>query len=241
MDRFEELLKDRFPTGMMKDEEIFMDMTFSLSDGDTLKEDGSAKNAQFANGNAQLRDFFEMVGFICESAMDDLDIQYMPYEQALLYKRDSDFRMNKNTIAYRVKKRKHPEKMGYKTRNTTTLLDDEEQHAVTRYTEYFTSEVEFCFMSMNYDRAWDMMDRFEEIMAGYYKVIRGAGIVDYWFEDQTGVDPNIDFREIMIVFVLHYTVKTERNTVITNEGIKNINILGKVVHDRGNNNKKEEM
>ena len=38
----------------------------------------------------------------------------------------------------------------------------------------------------------------------------------------------------MIVFVLHYTVKTERNTVITNEGINLINVLGKIVHDRGN-------
>ena len=79
-----------------------------------------------------------------------------------------------------------------------------------------------------------MMDRFEEIMTSYYKHIRGAGIVDYWFEDQTGIDPHIDFREVMIVFVLHYTVKTERNTVITNEGINLINVLGKIVHDRGN-------
>lgn len=239
MSTFEDLLNNRFPTGTM-DEEVIMDMTFNLED-DKLKKDGSARNAQFANGNAQLRDFFEMVGFICESAMDDLDIQYMPYEQALLYKKDSDFRMNKNVITYRVRKREHTDKMGYKTRNTTTLLDEDEQHAFTRYTEYFTSDVEFCFMSMTYDRAHDMMDRFEEIMTGYYKHIKGEGIVDYWFESQDCTDSHIDFREVMIVFVLHYTVKTERNTVITNEGIKTINVLGKVVHDRGNNNKKEEM
>ena len=241
MNDFEDLLKKRFPTGNMKDEEIIMDMTFELKDNEPLKQDRSAINAQFANGNAQLRDFFEMVGFICESAMDDLNIQYLPYEQALLYEKDSDFRMNKNTIAYRVKKREHTDKMGYKTRNTTTLLDEDEQHAVTRYTEYFTSTVEFCFMSTNYDAAWDMMDRFEEIMTAYYKHIRGAGIVDYWFEDQSGVDPHIDFREIMVVFVLHYTVKTERNTVISNESIKMNTVLGKVVHDQGNKNKKEEI
>ncbi|MGM9543920.1 MAG: hypothetical protein ACI3T9_02945 [Romboutsia timonensis] len=240
MDDFEKMLNERFPTGTM-DEEVIMNMTFELGDNEGLNESSSTKNAQFANGNAQLRDFFEMVGFICESAMDDLDIQYMPYEQALLYKRDSDFRMNKNTIAYRVIKRQHTDKMGYKTRNTTTLIDNDDLYGVLRYTEYFTSDVEFCFMSMNYDKACDMMDRFEEMMNGYYKVLRGAGIVDYWFEEQVGVDPNIDFREIMIVFVLHYTVKTERNTVITNEGIKKVNVLGKVVHDRSNNKKKEEM
>ena len=234
MDKFEELLQKRFPTGDMKDEEIIMDMTFELPEGTPLKPDGSAKDAQFANGNAQLRDFFEMVGFICESAMDDLNIQYMPYEQALLYEKDSDFRMNKNTITFRVDKREHTDKMGYKTRNTTSLLDEDEQHHVTRYTEYFTSTVEFRFMSTSYDAAWDMMDRFEEIMTSYYRHIKSAGIVDYWFEDQDGTDPHIDFRDIMVVFVLHYKVKTERNTVITNEGINLINVLGKIVHDRGN-------
>ena len=234
MDDFEKLLHKHFPTGDMKNEEIMMDMTFELDENKGLTPDGSANNARFANGNAQLRDFFEMVGFICESAMEDLDIQYMPYEQALLYHDDSDFRMDKNTIAYRVVKREHTDGLGYKVRNTTTLLDEDEQHHATRYTEYFTSTVEFRFMSVNYDIAHDMMDRFEEIMTSYYKHIRGAGIVDYWFEDQTGIDPHIDFREIMIVFVLHYTVKTERNTVITNEGINLINVLGKIVHDRGN-------
>lgn len=240
MSSFEDLLNQRFPEGVDGDEVIF-DVTLIGSEDEKLVEDGSSKNVLFANGNAQLRDFFEMVGFICESAMDDLEMQYMPYEQALLFKRDSDFRLNKNTVAYRVIKRYHTDGMGYKIRNTSALLEEDGQHAVSRYTEYFTSEVEFCFMSMNYDIAHDMMDRFEEIMTSYYKHIRGAGIVDYWFEEQKGTDPNIDFRDIMVVFVLRYTVKTERNTVISNESIKNINVLGKVVHDRGNNNKKEEM
>ncbi len=232
MDNFEELLNKRFPTGDMKSEEVITNMTIELSEDAHLKPDKSATNTQFANGNAQLRDFFEMVGFICESAMDDLDIQYMPYEQAMLYENDSDFRMNRNTITFKVVKREHTDKMGYKTRNTTTLLDEDEQRNVTRYTEYFTSTVEFRFMSTSYDTAWDMMDRFEETMTAYYKHIRSAGIVDYWFEDQTGITPHIDFREVMVVFVLHYKVRTERNTVITNEGIKLINVIGKIVHDR---------
>ena len=240
MANFEDLLKDKYPEGY-SDEEVFIDMTFTTADGEKLIDDTSTKNVQYANGNAQLRDFFEMVGFICESAMDDLEIQYMPYEQALIFKRDSDFRLNKNTIAYKVNKRYHTDGMGYKVRNTSSLLEEDQQHHVSRYTEYFTSEVEFCFMSMSYDRAHDMMDRFEEIMASYYKHIRGAGIVDYWFEEQNGIDPHIDFRDVMVVFVLRYTVKTERNTVISNESIKNINVLGKIVHERGNNNKKEEI
>ena len=62
--------------------------------------------------------------------------------------------------------------------------------------------------------------------------ITGAGIGIAVLD--TGIYPHIDFREVMIVFVLHYTVKTERNTVITNEGINLINVLGKIVHDRGN-------
>lgn len=236
MSTFEDLLHDRFPDGTM-DEEVIMDLDIKLSDNDKLKEDGSARDVQFANGNAQLRDFFEMVGFICESAMDDLAIQYLPYEQALLYKRDADARLNKNTVTYKVTKRVHTDKMGYKVRDTSALLSEDEKSAVNRYTEYFTSTVQFCFMSMNYDEAWDMMDRFEEIMNSYSTHIRSAGIVDYWFEEQEDYVSNIDFREIMIVFVLNYKVKTERNTVITNEGIRNVNVLGKVVHDRKRNNK----
>ena len=231
MNDFEDLLNKRFPTGIAKDEEVIVDITFENA---PIKKDESEKNAQFANGNAQLRDFFEMVGFICESAMDDLNIQYLPYEQALLYKNDPDYKMNKNTIAYRVSKREHTDKMGYKSRNTTTLLDESAQHRVVRLTEYFTSIVEFCFMSTNYDDAWDMMDRFEEVMAAYYKHIRNAGIVDYWFEEQTESDPHIDFREVMVVFVLHYKVKTERNTVVTNESIDLVNVVGKIKHDRSN-------
>ena len=170
MDNFEELLNKRFPTGDMKSEEVITNMTIELSEDAHLKPDKSATNTQFANGNAQLRDFFEMVGFICESAMDDLDIQYMPYEQAMLYENDSDFRMNRNTITFKVVKREHTDKMGYKTRNTTTLLDEDEQRNVTRYTEYFTSTVEFRFMSTSYDTAWDMMDRFEETMTAYSNI-----------------------------------------------------------------------
>lgn len=240
MDKFEELLNQRFPNGT-NGEEIFMNEWFTFGDGEGLKPDGSVKDLQFANGNAQLRDFFKMVGFICESAMEDrLDIQYIPYEQALIYRRDPDHRLNKNTVAYRVLNREHTEGKGYKMRDTSSLLDEDEQHHVTRYTEYFTSSVEFRFMSMNYDDAHDMMDQFEDIMNAYYRHIRSSGIVDYWFEEQVTSDPDIDFREVMIVFVLHYIVKTERNIVITNEGITNINVLGAIVHDRGNNNKKEE-
>ena len=240
MKDFEDLLNSRFPNGTV-DEEVITNIDITLSDGETLRPDSSTKNMQYANGNAQLRDFFEMVGFICESGMDDLNIQYMPYEQALLYRKDTDDRLQKNTISYRVVRRTHTDNMGYKVRDTSAMLTEDEQQSVTRYTEYFTSKVQFCFMSMNYDEAWDMMDRFEEIMTSYSAHIRGAGVVDYWFEEQEGYIPDIDFREVMIVFVLNYTVKTERNTVISNESIKNINVLGKVVHDRGNNNKKEEM
>ena len=75
MNDFENLLNKRFPTGIAKDEEVIVDITFENA---PIKKDESEKNAQFANGNAQLRDFFEMVGFICESAMDDLNIQYLP-------------------------------------------------------------------------------------------------------------------------------------------------------------------
>lgn len=228
MSTFEDLLNNRFPNGTMH-EEVIMDLDITFKDEDK-KEDGSTRNMQFANGNAQLRDFFKMVGYICESAMDDLDIQYIPYESAMLYKRDADYRLNKDAITYRVKRRVHSEGTSYKPRDTSSMLVDD-GHAVTRYTEYFTSTVQFCFMSTNYDKAWDMMDRFEEIMNSYSSHIRGAGIVDYWFEEQEAYVPDIDFREIVNVFVLNYKVKTERNVVITNEGINKVNIQGKVVHD----------
>ncbi len=225
MSTFEDLLND-----MISDEES-SDMKIKL------EEDGSVRDMQFADGNAQLRDFFEMIGYICESSMDDLNMQYIPFEQALLYTRDADARLHKNTIAYRVVKRTHTDKMGYKVRNTSTLLSDDEQRSVNRYTEFFTSTVQFSFLSMNYDEAWDMMDRFEETLTCYASHIREAGIVDFWFENQESFIPNIDFRDIMIVFVLNYTVKTERNTVITNENVRNINIVGRVIQGKANNNK----
>jgi hypothetical protein len=76
-----------------------------------------------------------------------------------------------------------------------------------------------------------MMDRFEDTMISYSSYIRAAGITEFYFQNQLDYIPEIDFREIMIIFVIRYIVKTERNRVITKESVKNIDVYGKVVHE----------
>lgn len=236
MSSFEELLKERYPDGRYDQEVILnIDITNPDNDSEIEKEDKSVRNMLFANGNAQIRDFFEMVGFICESAMDDLSIQYMPFEKSLTYTRDPDKRLDKNIICYRVVKRRHTDGKGYKPRNTSDLLSEDDQKVAARFSEEFTTTVEFRFMSMNYDTAYDMMDCFEETLLAYSTHIKQEGIMDFWFEEQIGYIPDIDFREVMTVFVVNYVVKTQRNTVIMNEGINKINVLAKVVHEKNDN------
>lgn len=196
-------------------------------------ESSSIKNMKFANGNAQLKDFFEMIGEIVMSAMEDLRVEFLPYEYAVVYKKDSDQRLNKNIITYRVVDRRHSKNSGYKPKETSNILDKEANRTVTRYSERFTSVVQFCFMSMNYDEAFSMMELFEEIMINYAGELRGAGIVEYNFLNQNGDIAENAFREIMIVFTINYTVNTEKNRVITRENVKKVRVQGKTSNNDG--------
>jgi hypothetical protein len=227
MERFEQLLQQRFPDRKLN-EEVIMDIRGI--NGGKATAGSSLGDMSFAQGNAQVKDFFEIVGLISESSMDDLNIQYMPYEKAALLIKDADYKAE-NTIAYKVHDRRHTEGFSYKPRESAQIVDDDERRIVTRYTEHFTTEVDFYFMSTNYDQAWEMMDRFEDTMISYSSYIRAAGITEFYFQNQLDYIPEIDFREIMIIFVIRYIVKTERNRVITKESVKNIDVYGKVVHE----------
>lgn len=227
MERFEQLLQQRFPDRKLN-EEVIMDIRGI--NGGKATAGSSLGDMSFAEGNAQVKDFFEIVGLISESSMDDLNIQYMPYEKAALLIKDADYKAE-NTIAYKVHDRRHTEGYSYKPRESAQIVDEDERRIVTRYTEHFTTEVDFYFMSTNYDQAWEMMDRFEDTMISYSSYIRAAGISEFYFQNQLDYIPEIDFREIMIIFVIRYIVKTERNRVITKESVKNIDVYGKVVHE----------
>lgn len=227
MERFEQLLQQRFPDRKLN-EEVIMDIRGI--NGGKATAGSSLGDMSFAQGNAQVKDFFEIVGLISESSMDDLNIQYMPYEKAALLIKDADYKAE-NTIAYKVHDRRHTEGFAYKPRESAQIVDDDERRIVTRYTEHFTTEVDFYFMSTNYDQAWEMMDRFEDTMISYSSYIRAAGITEFYFQNQLDYIPEIDFREIMIIFVIRYIVKTERNRVITKESVKSIDVYGKVVHE----------
>ena len=229
MDHFEELLQQRFPDkGDSRYNEVIIDIRGI--NGGKATAGTSLEDMSFADGNAQVKDFFEIVGLISESSMDDLNIQYMPYEKAALLIKDADFKAY-NTIGYKVHDRRHTDGFSYKPRESAEIVDDDERRIVVRYTEHFTTEVDFYFMSTNYDQAWEMMDRFEDAMISYSSHIRKAGICEFYFDHQLDYIPEIDFREIMIIFVIRYVVKTERNRVITKESVKDIDVYGKVVHE----------
>lgn len=222
----EDLLNELYPDKKNLNEVVIQDVTVDL----TKKRDiGSTRNMQFAEGNAQIRDFFKMVGEICLLAMEDLNVEFLPYEYAVINRKDADQRLGKNIITYRIVDRRHSKESGYKPKETSNMLDAETDRTITRYTERFDTVVQFCFMSMNYDIAYDMMDMFEEIMINYAGEIRKAGIVEYNFINQNGDLIDNAFREIMIVFTLNFNVKTEKNRVITRENVKRVHVQGKAV------------
>lgn len=235
MQDIEELLKDMWPDEPIRNDKLSSTIQkITVDFGDELAPVPSTYNMQYANGNAQLRDFFKIVGDICITAMEDYKVKFMPYELAnVQYKQDPDFRMDKPIIAYRVIDRRHSEDSAYKPIITSDIADKDNERVVTRYTERFDSIVQFLFMSTNYDEAHDIMDMFEEIMVNYAGFIRSQGILDYHFLNQNGEIPDSPFRETLVAFPLNYKVKTEKNRVITKESIKSVNVLGTATNHKG--------
>lgn len=235
MKDIEELLNEMYPdrtnNNMLSGSVI---QKVQVDFADNLAPVPSTNNMQYAEGNAQVRDFFTIVGDICKSAMEDMNVEYMPYEVAnVIYKSDSDNRLEHPVITYRVLDRRHSDDSSYKPMVTSDIADNDNKRTITRSTERFDSTVQFTFMSTNYEEAYDVMDMFEEIMINYAGFIRKKGILVYYFLNQNGDISESPFRETLIVFTLNYKVKTEKNRVITKESIKSVNVQGTATTPKG--------
>lgn len=181
----------------------------------------TASRFQRANGNASLLDFIKMVGLIVENTLDDLKVEFLPYERSYALIEDPNEPINRPVITFRVKSRTHTGNRGYKP----VLFDSyttPEGKAVSIYTENFSSLVQFDIIASEYDLAWEIMDRFEEVLLSYAETIRGNGIVEYFFNRQFADDYYDNYRSTLSILNLEYRVETERIRVIFNENIKDI-------------------
>jgi hypothetical protein len=194
------------------------------------KETSYGSKLQTANGNASLLDFIKMVGLIIESNLDDLNVEYLPYERGYAIQEDPNEPVNHPVITFRVKSRVHMENRGYKPVLFDTF-QTENGKSVSVFTEYFTSLVQFDIIANEYDLAWEVMDRFEEALLAYVETIKGNGITDYFLWRQFNDDYYDNFRNTMSILNLEYRVDTERIRVIFNENIKDIITTGTAEHD----------
>ena len=181
----------------------------------------NTNNLQKAKGNASLIDFIDMIALIVESTMDDINVTFMTDERAYLFKEDPLEPINHPMITFKVLSREHTEGTAYKPRFMEEIEGPDGRPGVI-YNERFTSMVQFNIIAPEYRIAWNVMDRFEDLMISYAETIRGNGIVEYFLYKQYRDDYYDSFRNTFTVLSLVYRVDTETLRVIFKENINDI-------------------
>ena len=181
----------------------------------------STNNLQKAKGNASLIDFIDMIALIVESTMDDLNVTFMTDERAYLFKEDPLEPINHPIVTFKVLERIHTDGTAYKPRFMEEIEGPDGRPGVI-YNERFTSMVQFNIIAPEYRIAWNVMDRFEDLMISYAETIRGNGIVEYFLYKQYRDDYYDSFRNTFTVLSLVYRVDTETLRVIFKENINDI-------------------
>ena len=197
--------------------------TFSFF-SDTKKNEDLAygtNNLQKAKGNASLLDFVDMVALIVESTMDDLHVTFMTDERAYLFKEDQIEPINHPILTFKVLSREHTEGTAYKPRLMEEITGEDGRPGVI-YNERFTNMVQFNIIAPEYRIAWNVMERFEDLMISYAETIRGNGIIEYFMYKQYKDDFYDSFRNTFTVLSLVYRVDTETLRVIFKENINDI-------------------
>ena len=194
----------------------------------------NSSHLQRANGNATLLDFIDVVSLIIENSMDDLNVTVMPDEKAYVIKNDPIEAINHPIITFKIKSRVHKDKTGYKPKEVDSFTDLDTDKTAIVYSERFTSYVQFNIMAPEYRTAWEVMDRFEEVMLAYAEIIRGKGILEYYFNKQFTDEYYDTFRNTLTVLNLEYCVETEKLRVIFSENVKDEVVTGTTVNDKTN-------
>lgn len=192
----------------------------------------SGNNILKANGNAQLRDFIKYVGLIVESVFKEDKVEFLPNEKAFAAKEDADKRLMRPIISYKVIERNYKSGSNYVPRVRDIVVDDKGRTGEL-YSEFFKSKIQFQFIASEYNTAWDMMDKFEELMIQYRSFLKEKGISNYYFCEQEPDTYCQDFLEILSVLTINYFVETEKNRVIFKENINNIRIHGEAINPDG--------
>ena len=197
--------------------------TFSFFSNTKKNEDLTygTNNLQKAKGNASLLDFVDMVALIVESTMDDLHVTFMTDERAYLFKEDQIEPINHPILTFKVLSREHTEGTAYKPRLMEEITGEDGRPGVI-YNERFTNMVQFNIIAPEYRIAWNVMERFEDLMISYAETIRGNGIIEYFLYKQYRDDYYDSFRNTFTVLSLVYRVDTETLRVIFKENINDI-------------------
>ena len=197
--------------------------TFSFFSNTKKNEDLTygTNNLQKAKGNASLLDFVDMVALIVESTMDDLHVTFMTDERAYLFKEDQIEPINHPILTFKVLSREHTEGTAYKPRLMEEITGEDGRPGVI-YNERFTNMVQFNIIAPEYRIAWNVMERFEDLMISYAETIRGNGIIEYFMYKQYKDDFYDSFRNTFTVLSLVYRVDTETLRVIFKENINDI-------------------
>lgn len=196
--------------------------TFFFNQGTIDKNKSyNTNNLQKAKGTASIIDFMDMIALIVENTLDDLNVVFMTDERAYLYKEDPLEPMNHPIITFKVLSREHTEGTAYKPKLMEEIVGEDGRPGVI-YNERFTNMVQFNIISSEYRTAWNVMERFEDLMISYAETIRGNGIIEYFMYKQYTDSFYDSFRNTFTVLNVVYRVDTETLRVIFRENINDI-------------------
>lgn len=180
---------------------------------------------QKAERSADLEDFIQMVDKMVSRAMKDLNVVFMPDDQNMIIK-DQSQKINSPYITHKVLERVPDGEIKHRVREQ--IIEQGHEEGDNRLGEVkgqrFLCEVQFNIFASEYKVAQDVMRRFEDNIERYRHFFLQNGVQRIFFKRQHEDQNYQVFRENFSVRNLIYSVTIEHLLVGFNTQFEDISI-----------------
>lgn len=178
---------------------------------------------QKADRSASLFDFIKMVDKIVSLTMKD--VKFIPEEGKVL-ELDAMKKIEQPIITYKVLTREPKDELKPRRREEIIENRQPDENGVGEvWGQKFKCNVQFNIFASVYNRAEEVMEKFEELIMTYTGFFKQNGVAEILFKQQYTDETYSNLRETLSVRNLCYYVEIEKLTVIFKEKIKEIEIL----------------
>lgn len=198
-----------------------------------IKEEDTTSKHFKANGNAQILEFFTMVGEMVENvlATQANPVLYEPNSKAFFPREDADQRFKCPIITFSTVSRKIKEGTSKVPMLRESMFEKDDDRTCNVYTICYESIIRFRFLALEYETAYNLMMEFENMMEEYRYHIKQQGVVNYYLLEQKEDEYSVDFRDLIDILTLDYYVETQKNRVIFKENDKTLVVSGEATNE----------